>query len=391
MGGSNSSERRQQRRHNDQRGGQRTSTPFRRGERGHVGTYRAQIQTNRPGLRVANGLTVSDLFLGALEEAHLERALAISRMEYEREPQGPPPTKPEILQNLQEVCLDMLDLKDGNDKCCICMEDQRCGDLAVKLFCGHAFHKGCILPWLQKHNTCPVCRLELNSLGREQIDEQRQQHQQKREQRRKVHEQQLLEQRRKMQEIDADEKKLSPSKSSDSTHANALPECSKASSNKSSDPETSSETNCKIVGENGYGFPPEKRPKHVVRNSGDGAVSAVVSNPGATGSGSSTISGSCSSGTYPSLDFTKWSVHDLKATAMQLGLNASTQNVVEKSELISCINKAADFNSLMKLSVSELQRRRRYLGIVNDSIEKQDLVNSLISKVKVVLDSKLQK
>ena len=24
--------------------------------------------------------------------------------------------------------------------------------------CGHVFHDGCILPWLQKHNSCPVCQ-----------------------------------------------------------------------------------------------------------------------------------------------------------------------------------------------------------------------------------------
>nr|CAB3265637.1 E3 ubiquitin-protein ligase RNF181-like [Phallusia mammillata] len=27
--------------------------------------------------------------------------------------------------------------------------------------CEHCFHKGCLLPWLQKTNNCPMCRHEL--------------------------------------------------------------------------------------------------------------------------------------------------------------------------------------------------------------------------------------
>ena len=27
--------------------------------------------------------------------------------------------------------------------------------------CSHLFHDECLVPWLERHNTCPVCRFEL--------------------------------------------------------------------------------------------------------------------------------------------------------------------------------------------------------------------------------------
>jgi len=30
--------------------------------------------------------------------------------------------------------------------------------------CGHSFHTNCIQKWFKEHNTCPLCRLELNEV-----------------------------------------------------------------------------------------------------------------------------------------------------------------------------------------------------------------------------------
>jgi len=44
--------------------------------------------------------------------------------------------------------------------CNICFEELPLGDeYATK--CGHTFHTGCLLKWLEKNNTCPCCRGEL--------------------------------------------------------------------------------------------------------------------------------------------------------------------------------------------------------------------------------------
>ena len=35
------------------------------------------------------------------------------------------------------------------------------GESVKQLECEHCFHSGCIVPWLELHGTCPVCRKEL--------------------------------------------------------------------------------------------------------------------------------------------------------------------------------------------------------------------------------------
>ena len=87
-----------------------------------------------------------------------------SQQQQETNPnQGPPPTATYILNRLKETCLNLDDINNGNKNCTICFEIQHVGDLAIKLPCGHCYHKKCVWPWLLKHCTCPVCRYELTA------------------------------------------------------------------------------------------------------------------------------------------------------------------------------------------------------------------------------------
>ena len=45
--------------------------------------------------------------------------------------------------------------------CTVCCENIGIGTKGMFMPCGHIYHPDCLNPWLEQHNTCPVCRFEL--------------------------------------------------------------------------------------------------------------------------------------------------------------------------------------------------------------------------------------
>mmetsp|Transcript_16433 Transcript_16433/g.24237 ORF Transcript_16433/g.24237 Transcript_16433/m.24237 type:complete len:442 (+) Transcript_16433:72-1397(+) len=80
------------------------------------------------------------------------------------EDQQPPPTSAKALRQLPTISVKPEDLMDENNReCCICLEKNNVGDRVKRLPCAHIFHADCIMSWLKKTCTCPVCRYELET------------------------------------------------------------------------------------------------------------------------------------------------------------------------------------------------------------------------------------
>ena len=84
----------------------------------------------------------------------------------ESERRAHPPTSKENLNKLKQFNMNEKYCKKENNKvelpnCCICLDEIALGEKSTLLPCGHMFHSNCILTWLKKNNTCPMCRFEI--------------------------------------------------------------------------------------------------------------------------------------------------------------------------------------------------------------------------------------
>ncbi|XP_070544513.1 E3 ubiquitin-protein ligase RNF181-like isoform X2 [Ptychodera flava] len=71
-----------------------------------------------------------------------------------------PPASVSAIQSLPTVAISADQARDGK-KCPVCLLEYDIREQTKQLPCQHQFHSGCILPWLKKTNSCPVCRYEL--------------------------------------------------------------------------------------------------------------------------------------------------------------------------------------------------------------------------------------
>eukprot|EP01080_Neovahlkampfia_damariscottae_P009577 gene9577-1780_t len=73
-----------------------------------------------------------------------------------------PPASKQAIKNLEVVWIDEEHILD-DASCPICIEAFEISTKALVLPCNHLFHEKCLIEWLQKRATCPLCRTEIET------------------------------------------------------------------------------------------------------------------------------------------------------------------------------------------------------------------------------------
>ncbi|CAN4087869.1 unnamed protein product [Withania somnifera] len=74
---------------------------------------------------------------------------------------GTPPAAKSAVAGLPDIKITAELLDSDSSQCAVCKDTFELGEEGKQMPCKHIYHKDCIMPWLEMHNSCPVCRYEL--------------------------------------------------------------------------------------------------------------------------------------------------------------------------------------------------------------------------------------
>ncbi|KXX82136.1 E3 ubiquitin-protein ligase RING1-like [Madurella mycetomatis] len=75
-----------------------------------------------------------------------------------------PPASQDAIDNLEKKRVDDQMLgPEGKAECTICIDQISRGDEVAVLPCKHWYHHECVVLWLKEHNTCPICRMPIET------------------------------------------------------------------------------------------------------------------------------------------------------------------------------------------------------------------------------------
>ncbi|XP_010922891.1 E3 ubiquitin-protein ligase SIRP1 [Elaeis guineensis] len=114
------------------------------------GTLDSDRNQSRDSSNTGVGASSGDYFVGPGLDLLLQHLVENDPNRY-----GTPPAQKEAINALPTVKIE------ENMSCSVCLEDVAIGTEVKEMPCKHKFHNGCILPWLELHSSCPVCRFQL--------------------------------------------------------------------------------------------------------------------------------------------------------------------------------------------------------------------------------------
>lgn len=77
---------------------------------------------------------------------------------------GPAPAPPSAINAMPTVKVTQTHILADGD-CPVCKEEFVLGSEVRMMPCHHIYHSDCIVTWLERHNSCPVCRIEMPAQG----------------------------------------------------------------------------------------------------------------------------------------------------------------------------------------------------------------------------------
>ncbi|XP_031495075.1 E3 ubiquitin-protein ligase SIRP1-like [Nymphaea colorata] len=110
----------------------------------------AQGQSRDSGSNNRVGASLGDYFIGPGLDLLLQHLAENDPSRYRT-----PPAQKEAVDAMPTVQVG------ENLRCPICIEDFEFESKAREMPCKHKFHSECILPWLELHSSCPVCRYQM--------------------------------------------------------------------------------------------------------------------------------------------------------------------------------------------------------------------------------------
>ncbi|XP_017477719.1 PREDICTED: E3 ubiquitin-protein ligase RNF126-B [Rhagoletis zephyria] len=85
----------------------------------------------------------------------------VTQLLNQMETSGPPPLPKDKIDEIPKVHVTSEDVE-RKTQCSVCWEDFRMDEIVRRLPCTHIYHENCIVPWLDLHGTCPICRKSLS-------------------------------------------------------------------------------------------------------------------------------------------------------------------------------------------------------------------------------------